>query len=77
MVSELDPGIRMVSLSGWVSTKDMSPWVLNPEKYTNLVREVSTRYGFNLLAHKFDNGYKKAVPEHRGRYRASEVVRGA
>jgi len=68
-------GIRQVAMSGWSGKNPASPWVLDPVKYTQIVRDVAKNLEFHLPADRWDNGNKGvATAEQKGRFVACHIV---
>ncbi|KAK4222064.1 hypothetical protein QBC38DRAFT_102212 [Podospora fimiseda] len=65
--------IQQAAISGWTSNPGRGPKVLDNEKYTEMVREISRLWGFKLRKSMRDNGSFVPLPEHRGRFAACHI----
>ena len=71
--SDAEPGIRKNAMSGWTS-ETANGNMLDSETYTARVQEVSKALGFYIPGHRFDNGWKPALPHQVGKFNACHIV---
>lgn len=72
--SQAVDGIRMTAMSGWKGHPKCHS-VLNPVKYTQIVRDVAKQLNFHLPSDRWDNGNKgPPTEEEKGRFKACHIV---
>ena len=72
--SDAVPGIRMSAMSGWTQEASHGDHLLDSEDYTARVFKTAALLKVHLPSHRWDNGWKPALPHQQGRFNACHIV---